>query len=117
AYLEAIDHCRTVGDGPCEASMAVDLGFCLASLGRTEEAAATLREGITIARELGPDGTALIERADMALMSLAEHRFGAMTQRNVPIVRDEPAADVSAVIEEPADREDEVFRESTLPPG
>ncbi len=116
-FLETIRRCRAVEDHECEAAMAVDLGLCLAAFGRESEAAEALREGIAQARELGGAGEELIERADAALMALAEHRFGALAQR--PDLRQEVTApDLNAdPSDAPQDREDELFREATLPPG
>jgi tetratricopeptide (TPR) repeat protein len=117
AYLEAIEQCRVFGDVSCEALMAVDLGFCLASSGRTDEAAEALREGIAIARQQGgPEGAELVARADEALSALAEVRFGALASRPALPRAVETELPVP-VVDDPLDRDDELFREATLPPG
>ncbi len=117
AFLDTIRRCRDIEDRQCEAAMAVDLGLCLASLGRADEAAETLREGIAIARALGPSGDEMIERADAALIALAEHRFSGLAERREPAPERTVPDEAGETSLEPPDREDELHREATLPPG
>jgi len=107
-YLRVIDHCQKSGDLACEALMTVNLGFCLASAGRNEEAAEALRTGIGLARRQGEAGESLVRQADEALSALAEIRFGALATR--------PAAN-GGVTPAGAQGDDEVYGEATLPPG
>jgi hypothetical protein len=76
-----------------------------------------LREGIAIARQQGgPEGAELVARADEALSALAEVRFGALASRPA-LPRAVETELPLPVVDDPLDRDDELFREATLPPG
>ncbi|MCC6315410.1 MAG: tetratricopeptide repeat protein [Thermomicrobiales bacterium] len=111
SYGRALDLCRSIGDARCEALMGVNLGLCLASAGRTDDAVAMLRNGVTTARHLGETGVDLAARAEQALVSLGESRRAQAEPMPRPNRRGTvPGADGGAR------GDDEIYQEATLPP-